>query len=491
MVIELTVQPQPGPVPARRPRRRRWIIAGIVLLSVAGVLVALAATDEPRRAEGPEGWVDALVDGPPRGALGADGSFAGALTDGVTEILRADGYIPVPLLAVDQREHPEQEVRLLFADDVEDQRIALLALRLPSEPDPASSHAGRTKVIWLAGPRAATAHALLSVLTARPMPGVFAGSVPAAPVPVAVVGPDRAGADIYPSGCLRGSACALVAVTPPGCAISTAPVTDLSEFRAEPTGSFLVRTAVTYRAEYWRVTCDGVVRQERPAPPLWQRSPPSGEEVDAALAGAGFLVPAELVTEEVYEGMSLCLNALESTFGGGLLGPARLVWAGSPTGLGTAGLDGPPLAMVMVAPSVRSTWVGVLSVRRRLPNGPDVGESVVFRVGTDPTATDALLAVAVTVPRTMQEVAAGDNWEFVRWVVLVVAPAATTVRLVDPDGPTSMESVVVGGAAVLSVPDGAEPATLHVAADDADGSLLGTTVIATAGSRSFEIDNWN
>jgi len=485
VTIELgpTNPEEPDGPPPRRGGRQRRLVAGVAAAVALAAIVAVNLGTPPPPPPPPPvmelygqlAWIEKLVDAPARGGLAADETFVREMTDEVTELIRARRYHP-HLQAVDDQAHPDQEVKLLYADDVGDVRIVLLALRLPfpaTEPtgyNPFRELPGRTKVVWLTGPRGAPASSLATVFTERPPPGMLVGSTWAYPLLVAVAGDNTGGG--WSFGCAPGAECTMVALTPPGCTFATAVEYDPTNFRPEPTDSYLVRTVHTYRLEFWRVTCDGVVREERLAPPMWEPRPPSSAEIVDALAGSIGLTAEQQASEEVLGQAAMTIDYIHHLSGVPTTGPPRVLWAGMPPeqDLISAGISpeaGPVLAMVAVAPSVRSTWLAGYTVYQKRPDG-DIAAGDVFRLPSDPTAPDGMIAVKLAYSITE---------------ILVIAPAtATTVRLVDSGGAIIAESSLVDRSAFLRPPSGLGPdrlSTTEVVAVDATGATVATTVLPT------------
>jgi hypothetical protein len=486
------VMPRPDPY-GRLVRRRRvgWlrrVVAGCVAALVAGgagTFVALAPAGSPAPAppDNRLAWIDALVDGPPRGALATDKAFTTEVVDRVTQFVRANLYNTI-VAGVDGHRHPDQEVHLLFADDIGDERIVIFALRMPTDPDPASG-LGRSAVSWLAGRRGAPAAELTSLLTTRPMIGITSGTAVPGPLVVANI----SGTDPSTSPCDLTRACATVALAPPGCSISTAPSADLDHFQPEPTGSYLVRTPETERAEYWRVTCGGVVRDERPA----QFSSPlsySNHDVDMALDGTVGLSAADRADPDVRA------EALESLFGtvsehrASVLGPARVVWTRScdtdpyqPDSARAA----PVRIMFAVAPAVRSTWFATIMTWQPENGG---GGGTTFRLGADPTAPNATFALDQP----------GTDAGVPHRVLVDLPPSAVAVRLVAGDGTavplagssgtSSTEAAVACGIAELVLVHTGPIDGLRVVGYDAAGSPVANVPVVGEADGEKVTDNW-
>ncbi len=476
--LAMTVEPvTPRPDPYGRLMRRRhqgWlrraVLAGVTTLAAtaAGTFVALAPagspppTPRPERPDGYQGWVEDLAYAPPRGGLAGDEAFTQELTDRVIEAVRTNPYHP-DLLDADRTVNPEQEVRLLFADDIDDQRIALLALLAPTAVDPS---VGRVRVAWIAGPRGAPASLLAQELTSRPGPDVESGSDSARPFHVAVLGED-------------GAVTTMIGIAPPGCSVSTAPATEPTGLRPEPTGSYIVRTSGADRLEYWQVTCDGVVR-ERTLPP-WHLSEPSPEVVDAALEGAAGLSATDRASDDVRRKVSRMIQHFSLGADALPTGAPRVLWAGRPPGIVPAGA----WVTVAVAPAPGQSWIGVVEVIV----GSGAGGTR-FHLRTDPTAEGFLLAVSI----------GSSGTDPPALIMVVTPPAVATVRLLAADETPLAESVVVDRGTTLAVPleslleDHEIPEGLHVVAYDAGGAPVATTALAgydTALEGEGQVFDWS
>jgi hypothetical protein len=456
----------PGRAPsAPPPGRRRWywiggaaVLLGAVAVAVAGIGPGNAPhvppPAPPPPSTGPLGWVEALVDAPPRGGLAGDPAFSKDLPARITEMLHGTGDYPADLYGIDKRWHPDQEVRLLFADDVGTHRVVLVGLRLPmaeAPPDPLIALEGlpgpetagnRTKVLWFTGPRGASVSSLLSYFTNNPDGGVLVSTTPAAPFIDSTI----AYVDDF-------SMVSSIGLAPPGCTVSTASSTDLGTFVSEPTGSYVVRTGATVRPEYWRVTCGGTVREQVPAPGFTFL--PTPEQIQAALAGATGLLPGDLQIPGVQDAIAGGLELLENR-ASELTAAPRVIWTGVPQ------VDPGPVALpqafavVVTAPAAQSGWFVAASLWE-IDNGHAtmVGSALV-RTSTDPgtTAVAALLQV-------------GDQTN-----VFVLSPrSANGVRLQNSSGSVIRDVVLVSPAAVLALPS--DPAGLVVQPYDETGKPVG------------------
>lgn len=494
------VRPRPDPY-ERLLRRRRlsWIYRGtgsaaaVVVVAVtsamAATVVVAPARPEPTELRGWFRWIEELVDGPPRGALAADEPFRQELEQQVTTVVRS-GEFHEDLLGIDSSLHPDQEVRLLFADDIDDRRIVVLALRLATPPDypPYPAGPGRMKPLWLVGPRGASASSLASAVTSDPEPGVDSGSGSASPFVVAKVGEPSVSAliDSSDSAALDAANAAVtyVGLAPPGCTVLAAAATTPDSWVPEPTGSYIVRTPATYRAEFWRVTCDGVVRQEGHVPSPTNPSIP-GELIEPALAD----LAAAGQSDDVL--LRWGVNSAARSFaevGPFVAGPAQLLYAGLASGLVIGDEQEhveTPRAVVVVAPRVSSTWFCFLGVSVGTTNAHEGTQAVVV-LDADPLAPEATIAVGLT-PRLANP-----------QVVALLTSAAATAQLVAADDTVLMTASVADSFVVLTVPDAyvidnvRAPDGLSVVAYDAIGSVVSTTPVIASPVRSVDgIGNWD
>jgi hypothetical protein len=483
VVIAERVTPRPDPYGRLLRRRglgwlRRGLLATVVAVATAATVTAVAlAPAGPRPSPGPDNamaWVDTLVDGPPRGALAGDAPFRRDLQVLVTDILYTGEY-QEDLQAIDGRPHVDQEVRLIFADDVDQRRIAILALRLPEPPDrndPLVLGPGRTRVVWLVGPRGASAHQLASALTTNPMADVSAGADNAAPLIIA-----RAG---DPGSRAPGPRPAInwIGLAPPGCTVLSAAAADPDVWTPEPTGSYIVRTPDTYRAEYWRVSCAGVIREERPVP--WSSTGISTEELIAPAVAD--LDASALNLEDFRTSIEMGVNTLANQLGGFLAGPPRVRYAGRPPGVVVEAPDQNTVlssgVVLLVAPTATGTWACLFLVFSSYGSLVSTNHVTVITTA-DPFLPGAAVAASVDYGTTPPHVLAA------------VPPAAVTAQLLAPTGVVLATSGVVDGLAVLTLPEAytttdatGKPTPvqgLRVIASDAAGSPVSSTEVLSQG----------
>jgi hypothetical protein len=386
--------------------------------------------------------------------VAGDPAFATDLPARITEILHGTGDYPADLYGIDKKWHPDQQVRLLFADDVGTHRVVLVAMRLAvadTPPDPLIALEGlpgppaagnRTKVLWFTAPRGASVSSLLSFFTNSPDNGVLVGSMPAAPF-----------IDNTVSSVGDVQAVTSIGLAPPGCTVSTASSTDLGTFVPEPTGSYIVRTGATVRPEYWRVSCGGIVREQLPAPGFFYF--PAPEAIQAALAGASGLLPGDLQIAGVPDAIAGSLTVLAQR-GSELSAAPQAIWAGVPQV--DPGPDPIPqaFAVVVAAPAARSGWFVAASLWEIVNGHDDMLGSALIRTSTDPATTVVAALVQV-----------GDQTD-----VFVLAPrSANGVRLEGPTGSVVRDVVLVSPAAVLALPS--DPAGLVIQAYDEKSKTVG------------------
>jgi len=471
--------PSSAPVPRRRRQRGYWVAGAVLLAAAVTVAVAgIGPTHAPPRppsppSTGPLGWIEAVVDGPARGGLADDPAFAADLPAQLTAMLQRTGNYPADLYGLDRSWHPDQEVQLLFADDIATQRIVLLALRVPmadlptitidkSQLDDQNLTGNRTKVLWFVGPRGATVSSLLSYFSGIPDDGVSAGSMPAEPFVLAQV------SYTYDIGKVTW-----IGLAPHGCTVSTASTTEPDTYLDESTGSYIVRTGETSRPEFWRVTCGGTVHEQWPAPVSFHVVTP--EERNRAMAGAAGLSPAEAAATNVQSAVDLGLTEIYSR-ASELTGPPRVVWAG--VAQVDPGLEEAtrPFAVVASAPAAPSGWFVAVWFCYLLDGYAAGLGSALIHTDTDPAA-----GTVITTPMQVQD----SSWQFV-----LAPPAASGVRLQKSPGAVVRDTVLTSRAAVLTLP--ADPAELQVQAWDETGTpVAGPVPAIPPNPPSGRVSDWS
>jgi hypothetical protein len=231
-----------------------------------------------------------------------------------------------------------------------------------------------------------------------------------------------------------------------------------------------VRTDEEYRPEFWRVTCDGVVREERPAP----RLAVTPAEVDDALA----LAEGEPNRRQVERHLS----TLSALYGSELVTVPRVIWAERMTldqlafgstwgedfdGFAEQDLLAPEVTL-FAAPAAGGDFIGYLV--NRIQPATFIGYPL-FRTADDPSAPGTVLGVKIR------------GWG--HWVFVLAPEGAATVRLVDPDGTILDEATVTHRGIMLAMPRSG-PTTVNgerVEAIDASGvTIASADVVSTSTS---------
>ncbi|MEU1750780.1 hypothetical protein ACPXB5_11935 [Micromonospora arida] len=459
----LTPQPDPyGRVRARYRRMRQRRLGGLALalvVSVGGTAFAIAGparTTQPPPANSNESiapvlaWADKLLQSPPRGAVARDTGYVRQLSDILLDAQRRGDF---PNLTV-----PVNAVKVLFIEDVNDQRIALAAF-VRDQPDPVTGWP--SAAVWLVAEKGASAEKLASTGSVR---GTSDALEPYESL--AVDDPSGPGRAIH------------VAIAPAGCVFLTSPVLNGHAFKwaSELTGSYLIRTPQTQRPEWWRVNCAEVTRKITPGPGSLAAKPITDAQLATAMSRVRGDVKAQRARELVYQSAQSAgyrLTALPSVVWGGHV-------AGVPTGGSPSVADGQ--VTVLAAPAVDGTWVGEVTIEPDQPRSDSVvGTGTSFTVTTDPTDPASVLAV----PIDGDAVGSGDQ----QFLLVVTPAAATTVRVLR-DGQEVARAPASGSGAALTVPR--PTAGLVVKALDASGRTLASAQVSDEGARGTpETDAWN
>lgn len=462
----LTPQPDPyGRARARYRRSRQRRLGGLVLalvVSVGSTAFAIASpgqTTQPLPADPTESiapvlaWSDRLLQSPPRGAVARDSGYVRQLSE---QLLAAQRRGEFSRLTV-----PVSGVKVLFADDVDGQRVALAAF-VRNQPDP---DGWPSAAVWLVADEGASAQELASTTAVR---GVSDALEP------------------YESLAVDGPEAAHVAIAPAGCVFLSSPLPDGNTFRwtPEPTGSYLVRTARTQRPEWWRVDCGAVTRQMTPGPGSLASKPITDAQLATAMSRVRGSVEQQRARGLVYQwaqSEGYRLTALPS-----------VVWGGHLTGLPTGLADTSPAAgepsvedgqvTVLAAPTVGGDWVGEVSIapdQARSDGVLSTGTS--FTATADPTDPAGVLAVSI-------DDDPGDS-EGQQFLLVVTPAAATTVRVLR-DGREVARSTVSGSGTAMQVPR--PTAGLVVEALDASGGTVASGQVSKQGARrTTETNTWN
>src|SRR5262249_33662931 len=130
-----------------------------------------------------------------------------------------------------------RDVRVLFADDIGDVRVAAVAL-VPD--DGVRQLPAQAVIVWPVGPAGASPEALAATLR-RPAPGVVVPTIePVHPFAMAEL----------PAAAV-GAAGPVVGLAPPDCAVQSA-TRPGGGWTSEPTGSYVVRSAADRTVQWWR-----------------------------------------------------------------------------------------------------------------------------------------------------------------------------------------------------------------------------------------------
>lgn len=336
---------------------------------------------------------------------------------------------------------PITEVNVLYVDDVGSTRVAFVAFHLEN-PDPSTSWANASA--WFVARPGASAAELAS-------PASTAGIGQALQPFEIRSNPGSPGAQ---------SAGVVIGLAPAGCVVESPPLPALDAWAPEPTGSYVVRTAATERAQWWRVVCAGVVKEVRPAETARSAGPLTEPQLDSALAAARGRVDRNLARDAI-------TSTVDSA--NRVTGPARVVWGGRVTGVRND-VDG--TAVVAAAP-----WVGggrqlSLDIRHDQP-GPEGPNDTGVRtwVSDDPGDPTAILPVRL-----------GEGFS----MLLVVPDGVTSVRAVR-DGVVLDTAEVTDQAAVVDAP-GAEKVLFE--ALDRHGTVVATTGLPLGAPPRTDVSSW-
>lgn len=464
------VRPEPEPfrrlmARQRRTRRSRFAAGALVVASAVlmGVVSPLGAGSSNKPPIGLQAWAQRLVDAPARGTVAAAPGFADDLTArlvaqngaGDTDGSLA-GFQPIALA--------QRTVRALFVDDIGDVRVAVVALLPPA----GGTHQllADTVLAWIVAPRGAAAATLVSAVRrgTKPADTSFRTS-------------DLRPFSMEEIGLVHGQApapLATVGLAPPGCEFASAPLPTASEWRTETTGSYIVRTPANRRAEWWRITCDGVVRYRMPAPPIAfagnaDNVQVSDADVQNALVGVrGSVDPGALRP---------VMSSLTELAGYALTARPQAVWTGRVSGIPPS--DG--TAIVVAAPTVGGGWAGMLHTTFDQPSTSVTTVMSVFNSPLDPRGPETLLAIRLGPEYPAMQPERADA------VLAIAPPGAVTVRVVE-NGQQLAQSAVPTGAAVVNVPD--RPGVVVEALTDTGFVLAWTMPVGPSMAVIGGLENW-
>jgi hypothetical protein len=421
---------------ARRRRRTRLAVASAGVAAAAAAVVALVAvptglpsSGEPVGAPGTpiaSDWVRRLIASPPRGSLSGDTQYVQALIRGID---RHRGSVEVS---------PELDrVAVLFVGDIGSTRVALVAL----------SSEERALAVWFAAPAGASADRLASqaVLVSQGLEPFERTAYHARPY--------RNTQDLT----------FLVGVAPAGCVVDTAADAQHQAWQRAPGESFVALDAAA-TTDWWRVTCDGVMRYHGPAGAgragsVTALPQVSDAQLDAALTGARGSVDRDAARDAVRH----LLNPLWAP-----AGAPRVLWGGAEPGT--------VQPMVVAAVPAADGWTIVVyrSTSRPDQAGPDL-----FRILTRAALDDPDLLYGLRINDTTGP---SDR-------VLVLAPrdAATAVAIA-PDGHETGRVALSSGTGWINTP---KSTTLQ--ALDANGEIVATYPLDSADRPPADgpmFDNW-
>lgn len=438
----LAADARPGPDPYgrvvrrfRRRRQRRTVAMSVVaVVAVTGIAAAMPGGPGPTTPDDPaaalDAWAERLRTSPTRGSLAGDATFVAAVRERAAERQRAGDY-PVG--------DEVSEVDVLFAGDVGESRVVLVAFHL-AKADPETSWPNDSG--WFVAPRGASPAAVTD---------------PAAAVTI--------GDGLEPFETLETTEGPVeerrplsVGLAPAGCAVESAPLPAADTWTPEATGSYLTRVGAEVRPEWWRVVCDGTVRQSGPAPGGYADppDPPSAAEALRRARGA--------------DGGDAALSALrDEAWGWEVNGDPFVVWHGAIDDTGPK-YDGQ--AGVFAAPAVGGYWQVRLTVTYATPHDGAFSTEVGSASSTDPAETAVF----------------GIDLHDAGAVMVVTPPEATRVE------------ARVGGTVVGSAPVSDAAAIVHtrvvrgltLVARDATGAVLATgRVLSVDADASPSVSAWN
>lgn len=439
---DLTPEPDPyGRVRTRwrRRRRRRTAAAsvGLVALVAAGAMTAVrvqgdSAPDPTNETD--SNWshvrtrAERLYQSPTRGGLAGDTAYVAALASTVAQKQPVGKY---------------REVRVLFLDDVGPYRVALVALARTSPTPNFWAHASA----WLVADRGATVDKLAA----------DSSRVSDALAPYE---------ETQLSGAGASDPTIQVALAVDGCEFENAPWPAVTDWRPEATDSYLVRAPQDIKPEWWRVTCDGVVRREGPAPGWLAPEGLTEAQYAAALSGARGVRYTDLARESVMSD--------NSQWGYEVTDLPKVVWQGRISGAGEAsGVAYDGRATMVAAPAVGGGWRGSLTIRydKQDPVSSSMGTGPAFGTRTDPSDPSSVVVVSLH-----------DN------ATLVVTPAAANGVEVVRDGTVVAQVPVKDAGAVLGI--GVKPGDV-VRARNAAGAEVGTATVNDDPLPGRAVDRWH
>lgn len=425
LAATIVAQPDPaGRVYARfqRSRRRRRTTVGVLAVLVIALIVPVAVNAHPQEITAMALW-SARMTQSPRGPLGADLAFVTELERNVLRRERAGSYRP-------HVGHAYAAAKVVFAADIARTRVALVALQIRDPerrqlPDDA---------LWLTAPAGTTAGAL------------------AGPASVAIF---SEGLEPLETGHLADGL--TVAVAPDGCSFATATLSAIDTWTPEPTDSYLVRTPQDNRAEWWRVTCDGVVRAELPS-----KAPRTYDRDAAAVGAASTRARGD---QSQLTGVMYAQAAIP--FGSNVYDPPAVVWSGAVRGGG--------YGVALASRLVGQGWLLSLWLQVEQRGGGMYALRSEFGVPADPLDPGSFLVMSAP-----EDPAS----------VLAIAPAGAARVRATAGGTTVSEAAVTNGSAMLL--RGPVQGGVGYEALDSAGSVVARAVLLPVGVHTGRprVENW-
>jgi len=335
---------------------------------------------------------------------------------------------------------------VLYLDDVDRARVALVAFHLAT-PDPTTKWENASA--WLIAPPGASA----AELTNKPPLAVGDGLAPFETLAGFENEDGSAKADVA------------LAIAPAGCVVESAPLPAVDVWTPEPTVSYVVRTRETERPEWWRVVCDGVVKDAQPASVLFPRPTLSEKQLDAAMRETRGTVDRATAR--------MAVQSAQDTNPNMAAGASRVAWGGEVAGSQpdtNGSFDG--RAVVTVTPWIQDSWCVSIEVRYPTERNGSLGIGAQRIMPTDPSDPTAALPVRL-----------GDGAS----VLVIVPEGATSVRALRA-GAVLDTAQVAGQAAVVDAPDA--PDVTYEAVDRA-GTVLSSATLPPEPAHAVVADvNW-
>ncbi|HEU4425219.1 MAG TPA: hypothetical protein VFR67_22035 [Pilimelia sp.] len=452
------VRPAPDPLgrlyARRRRNRRRASAVGAVAVAAVVAVSTLAfaglghdrppeVADAQHEAANRLAWVHRLIDSPARGEVARNPRFVADLTQEVVAAHRA-GRVEISSAM--------KQVKILFIGDTGPVRVALAAFM----DDNGEPGRGQPSATWMLAPAGATAQALANSLDRTADPKNYVGAS-LDPFMVAELEVQVGGA----SGTVS------IGVAPADCEVATAVMPDATDWRPEPTGSYVVRAPAQHRPEWWRVRCDGVVRFAGPAPFAAGAGNAGGfkvtdAHVDTAIANARGTVDRAYAREEI--------AGAARSWGYSISALPIVVWGGE--NVGPDDLDG--RAILVAAPLVGGGWTCSFTVTYDPPRNGVSSGGWGFDTATDLGDPATVVAIPISTDTA-------DH-------LFVVAPAGATAVRVLLAGHELHRAEVRNDAAFLPI---RVDRPVAVEALDAAGAVVGRAELTGRFEQPREVNAWH